>query len=762
MSSNPNKIISLQELINAQVDAYKLELIMNEAPWVEVTTRLGRKCYSIATIQGIIDQYKKLVDQELDNLREAIEIAAAAGAGAAGWIDKLVLTWSGRTQEAKNKENPSPFDFKATGDGVTNDTQAFIDIEENYKDQIIDLLGKTYKVDRDFTKNKYINGSLRIINSNTGRGVVKASPSKYQKSIGNGQKAGEVICPLTNDIVSTGSTIVQSAYYLQVENRLYTQRSILETDTDEICIIEAFDYASISISAPPIFTSKPLNFIGHQSIAVQRTSATKFWATSSKTTKGSEKARFIVRFELNNATGEALNIEYFKVFSDEFASSLGGANVMSVSPNGQFLVVTGNHSTKGRYVRVFKTDVFLTEGDYSDKYIYEFGFQFFNGFNPQSICCDNEFIYILHGGTTGTEKVEIYTLDGAFVDLDDKFTVGSYDATLLPYYYYEPESLFIGDAGRLLCLIAAGKKAGKDARGSYTNIINDVLFTPTRNRKTDGDRPLYFLDASKTIAHSPSRALSYWTVAATGIYSVYKTQNKNATVYSTTSNESFSHRLNCNGTGQPQYRVTNDIGDGMLQISSNGGFGLYDIKYSKWLINANSNTSNIQYPLNISGNTSPSNDNYFSLGTASMRWVSLYAATGTIQTSDERYKQQFRSLHEAEKNAALEIKNSICLYKFNDAVDLKGDDARWHCGVKAQEVVSIMQQHGLKPFDYAFVCFDEWDEQEEIIETWVDEFGEEGDLIREAGFNIIQEYRAAGSRYAIRYDELSMFILSAI
>lgn len=118
MSSNPNKIISLQELINAQVDAYKLELIMNEAPWVEVTTRLGRKCYSIATIQGIIDQYKFFADQELNNLREAIEIAAAAGAGANGWIDKLVQTWSGRTQEQKNRDVLFVEDFGAIGDGT--------------------------------------------------------------------------------------------------------------------------------------------------------------------------------------------------------------------------------------------------------------------------------------------------------------------------------------------------------------------------------------------------------------------------------------------------------------------------------------------------------------------------------------------------------------------------------------------------------------------------------------------------------------------
>ena len=75
------------------------------------------------------------------------------------------------------------------------------------------------------------------------------------------------------------------------------------------------------------------------------------------------------------------------------------------------------------------------------------------------------------------------------------------------------------------------------------------------------------------------------------------------------------------------------------------------------------------------------------------------------------------------------------MFKFNDAVDEKGDAARWHVGVKAQQVVSILESHDLNPFDYGFVCYDEWEES---------------------------ETGPAGSQYAIRYDELIMFILSAM
>ena len=132
---------------------------------------------------------------------------------------------------------------------------------------------------------------------------------------------------------------------------------------------------------------------------------------------------------------------------------------------------------------------------------------------------------------------------------------------------------------------------------------------------------------------------------------------------------------------------------------------------------------------------SPYTTNSLSLGQASAVFKDLYIKNAPIISSDERLKQQFRSMSESEKSVALEIKNSICMYKFNDAVDLKGDGARWHCGVKAQQVVSILESHGLNWQEYAFICLDEWgatDEQE------------------------------AGSRYAIRYDELTMFILAAL
>lgn len=151
--------------------------------------------------------------------------------------------------------------------------------------------------------------------------------------------------------------------------------------------------------------------------------------------------------------------------------------------------------------------------------------------------------------------------------------------------------------------------------------------------------------------------------------------------------------------------------------------------------------------LTSTGVIQPGGDGTQDLGAASRRFNNVFAAVGTINTSDEREKQQWRDQSEAEKAAALEIKTLIKAFKFTNSVDLKGDSARWHFGVGAQTVGNILRNHGLNPSEYAFWCYNELDEQPEIK----DENG-----------NITQEYQPAGGRYGIRYDELAMFIIAAI
>ncbi|HKX89130.1 MAG TPA: tail fiber domain-containing protein [Sphingopyxis sp.] len=141
----------------------------------------------------------------------------------------------------------------------------------------------------------------------------------------------------------------------------------------------------------------------------------------------------------------------------------------------------------------------------------------------------------------------------------------------------------------------------------------------------------------------------------------------------------------------------------------------------------------------------PGGDNAQSLGVAVNRWSALYAATGTINTSDEREKIWRAAASKTELRAAARILRELGFFQWKDAVVRKGPDgARLHFGVRAQAVWAIMADEGLidpageggRPgrTPYAFLCWDEW-------ETGPD--------------------RPAGNRFGIRIDQLALFLIAA-
>ncbi len=101
-------------------------------------------------------------------------------------------------------------------------------------------------------------------------------------------------------------------------------------------------------------------------------------------------------------------------------------------------------------------------------------------------------------------------------------------------------------------------------------------------------------------------------------------------------------------------------------------------------------------------------DNAIDLGYSSVRFDDVYATNGTIQTSDQNEKQQIASLTDAEITAAKAISKLFKTFKWNDSVAEKGDAARTHTGVIAQEVEQAMTDAGLNAGDYAFFISSTW------------------------------------------------------
>lgn len=177
-------------------------------------------------------------------------------------------------------------------------------------------------------------------------------------------------------------------------------------------------------------------------------------------------------------------------------------------------------------------------------------------------------------------------------------------------------------------------------------------------------------------------------------------------------------------------------------------------------------------------------DNNYDLGSLSGRWDDVYATNGTIQTSDQNEKQQIASLTDAEITAAKAISGLFKTFKWNDKVETKGDAARTHAGVIAQDVQSAMTDAGLDAADYAFFCSDTWWETQtevpavEAVEAQDAVLDDDGNIVTEAveaveaqdAYTRTDTYDTAEeapegaterTRLGIRYPELLAFVGAA-
>ena len=130
----------------------------------------------------------------------------------------------------------------------------------------------------------------------------------------------------------------------------------------------------------------------------------------------------------------------------------------------------------------------------------------------------------------------------------------------------------------------------------------------------------------------------------------------------------------------------------------------------------------------------PFTDNTYRNGNASWRWTEIFAVTGTINTSDASQKQQVRELSDAEQRAAQRVKKLIRAFKWNDAVEAKGEDARIHFGVIAQDVQEAFAAEGLDASKYGLFCSDTWTNSDGSSQT----------------------------RLGVRYSELLAFVIAAL
>jgi hypothetical protein len=210
----------------------------------------------------------------------------------------------------------------------------------------------------------------------------------------------------------------------------------------------------------------------------------------------------------------------------------------------------------------------------------------------------------------------------------------------------------------------------------------------------------------------------FYSGADSGGYTAINSDSANSPLYiSLTSSATASSFITFSDSGANVGSI--GVTGGSFAIGqSNTGLGFF-------------NTDRIVFPATSVGAVQ---DNAIDLGYASGRFDDIYATNGTIQTSDRNEKQDIEALTDAETRVAVAAKGLLRKFRWKDAVAEKGDEARIHFGIIAQDLQDAFTAEGLDAGDYAMF----------ISDTWTDDDGVEQ------------------TRLGVRYSELLAFIIAAI
>ena len=183
--------------------------------------------------------------------------------------------------------------------------------------------------------------------------------------------------------------------------------------------------------------------------------------------------------------------------------------------------------------------------------------------------------------------------------------------------------------------------------------------------------------------------------------------------------------------------------------------------------------------INPTNGTGTRSDNTNDIGASSWRFQDIYATNGTIQTSDRNEKQDELAITTAESNVATACKGLLRSFRWKSAVAEKGDDARIHFGIIAQDLQDAFTAEGLDAGRYAmFISSTWWETQTEVpaVEAVDEVTDEDGNVTTEAveakdaytrtdTFDTLEdapEGATERTRMGVRYPELLSFIIAAI
>ena len=149
----------------------------------------------------------------------------------------------------------------------------------------------------------------------------------------------------------------------------------------------------------------------------------------------------------------------------------------------------------------------------------------------------------------------------------------------------------------------------------------------------------------------------------------------------------------------------------------------------------------------INNGTGALRDDAIDLGNASGRFDDIHATNSSIQTSDQNEKQDIASITSKELNVAKKLSALFKTFRWKSKVAEKGDKARTHTGIIAQEIQSAFSAEGLDASKYGLFTSSTWWEKDERVYFTKEEAPKDA---------------TERTRLGVRYPELFSFIFSSI
>ncbi|EAP7013648.1 hypothetical protein EJV31_24885, partial [Salmonella enterica] len=410
--------------------------------------------------------------------------------------DSLLLTWSGGTQESKNKENISAQDFKAKGDGLANDTQAFTDLEVEYQGQIIDLLGKTYLVTTLPYKNDYINGFFKIGTTTiSARGQSRLFGKNTTTPLNlnrDGQLNYSPRYTLTRASGAGSGSVVQSFCIDAVNRYMYT---LTATTPPFVCRYTMDGAVATSAQDKTVYS----DILGHQGLDVEHIDSdggTLLWTSAPAGVGAGGKA---IAFKYKADPLPLYEYETWTLLETAASESTTPA----ISADGRYLLCRFQSGAEIR-IRIFDMqDIKRSRAagiyNVSQLYLAEFSVpkvDLGGGESVQSIACDGNYIYILWATFSMDKGDNIIVLDlaGNIIQYFNSHTVGLAESIAIGSSdnQHEPESLCFSKTANGSLTMLYGVSYGSNPSRKFTVY---ELGGDTPAHVTIKDRPAFLAES---------------------------------------------------------------------------------------------------------------------------------------------------------------------------------------------------------------------------------------------------------------------------